>query len=62
MKRQFLSVYIDADGDGRTIREIHFSAPTDKFAQHVHLVHDALRSIQWTDVSPPPLLGYMPSA
>ncbi len=58
MKRQFLSVYIDADGDGRTVREIHFSTPTENFAQHVHLAHEALRSIQWAEACPPPMFSY----
>src|SRR5262249_39964531 len=57
MKRQFLSIYIDADGDGRTVREIHFSAPVDQFAQHVHLAHEAFRSIQWTDSCLPPMFS-----
>ncbi|HEY9870620.1 MAG TPA: hypothetical protein V6D08_15750 [Candidatus Obscuribacterales bacterium] len=55
MKRQFLSVYIDAEGDGRTVREIHFSGPCDRFTQHLALVHEVLRSIQWQESCPPPL-------
>jgi hypothetical protein len=55
MKRQFLSVYIDADGDGRTVREIHFSGPCDRFAQHLTLIHEVVRSIQWAESCPPPL-------
>lgn len=55
MKRQFLSVYLDAEGDGRTVREIHFSGPCDRFAQHLALIHEVLRSIQWAESCPPPL-------
>jgi len=54
-RRQYLSMFIDAEGDGRTIHEIHFSAPNDAFGNYLGLAHDAFRSIQWAGFCPPPM-------
>jgi len=53
-KRKFLSMYIDGEGDGRKVHEIHFSAPIDAYANNISLAQGAFRSIQWSSFSPPP--------
>ncbi|HEY9870619.1 MAG TPA: hypothetical protein V6D08_15745 [Candidatus Obscuribacterales bacterium] len=54
-KRQFISLFIDAEGDGATVHEVHFSAPPEQFAETKAHLTELLRSIQWAEVSPPPL-------
>lgn len=55
LKRQYISVFIDADGGGAVVHEIHFSAPPEKFAETEPHLAGLLRSIQWAEVSLPPL-------
>lgn len=54
-KRKVMSVYVDANGDGRIVHEIHFSAPEESFSEHEPLVVETLRSLQWAGFAPPPL-------
>jgi hypothetical protein len=54
-KRQFISLFIDAEGDGATVHEIHFSAPPEKFDQTKAHLTELFRSIQWAQVSLPPM-------
>jgi hypothetical protein len=53
--RRYISLLIDATGDGRTIHEIHFSSPAQAFDSNAGVAHDAFRSIQWNIVTPPPM-------
>jgi len=55
VKRRYLSVFVDALGDGRVIREIHFSAPFESFTEHLTAAFQCLDSIQWDVVVPPPM-------
>ena len=47
LKRQFISLFIDAEGDGATVHEIHFSTPPEQFAEHEAQVNELFRSMQW---------------
>jgi len=40
-------VIIDTDGTGRTVQEVFFQAPKDKFPRHLSEAKAALRSIAW---------------
>lgn len=53
--RRFLSLFIDAAGDGRTIHELHFSTPKDQFEEHLNVAIDTFKSVQWASYAPPPL-------
>jgi len=54
LKRQFISLYIDAEGDGATVHEVHFSTPPEKFSSYEPVVNELYRSMQWTQLVPPP--------
>lgn len=53
--RRFLSLFFDASGDGRTIHELHFSTPKDRFEENLNLAIETFKSIQWASFAPPPL-------
>jgi hypothetical protein len=54
LKRQFISLFIDAEGDGATVHEVHFSTPPEKFAEHEGIVNELFRSMQWMQPATPP--------
>jgi hypothetical protein len=51
--RVFSSLFIDAEGDGRTVHEIHFSTPIHAFEAHIGSAHELFRSIQWRSAASP---------
>ena len=53
--RRFLTLFLDAVGDGRTVHEIHFSTPKDQFEENLSIAIDTFKSIQWASFTPPPL-------
>lgn len=54
-KRAYLSMLFEVRGDGRMIREMHFSAPQTCFHEHLSHVQQCWLSIQWNQLVPPPL-------
>jgi len=42
-----LTVYVDADGKGCTIDELHFRAPASEYKQYMPDVQKALQSVVW---------------
>lgn len=55
LRRQAVSLFIDAEGDGSIVHEIHFSAPQERFAEHESTVNELFRSIQWAQSASPPV-------
>ncbi len=53
--RRFLTLFLDAVGDGRTVHEIHFSTPKDQFEENLSIAIDTFKSIQWASFTPPPM-------
>lgn len=51
--RKVISVFIDADGDGRVVHEMHFSATPELYAAHSQVFNDTMRSCQWRTAAPP---------
>lgn len=51
-----VSVFIDAEGDGSVVHEIHFLTPFMLFERTITAFYDVMRSIQWKAMTlPPPL-------
>lgn len=44
-----LGIFLDSDADGKTIDEIYYLAPPDKFGQHLDEIQRAFDSIEWND-------------
>jgi len=42
-----LGIFIDADGTGSAVQEIHFLAPIDVYSSYLAVAQGALRSIVW---------------
>ena len=51
--RKQVSLYMDASGDGYTVREMQFSAPAELFDAYQPVLNDTMRSIQWNYAAPP---------
>ena len=45
--RKWISVFLDAYGDGKTVKEIHFSSPSSSFTLSKKYFSEVLRSLQW---------------
>src|SRR5262249_29954654 len=43
------SIYVDADGSGRLIRELHYRAPKYQFLRYLTSARKTFRSIVWKD-------------
>lgn len=54
--KQVVSTFVDAEGDGKTMHEIHFSAPVDLYESTLQVFNETMRSIQWK-VCAPPMVG-----
>ena len=42
-----LSIFVDADGTGSQVQEIHYVAPVEDFSKHLPLAQASLESIEW---------------
>lgn len=40
-------IYLDSDGTGTAVQEIHFVAPVDLYPHYLPIAQDALQSIRW---------------
>lgn len=52
--RKVVSIFIDAFGDGATIREMHFSTPIKDYDVTHRVFYETMRSMQWAISAPPP--------
>lgn len=47
LQHEGLHFFVDADGTGRIIQEVYFTAPKADFDQYVDTVKQALSSVEW---------------
>lgn len=54
-ERKYLSLFLDVEGNGITVHEVHFSAPEAEIQKHSEIIVETLRSFQWNRECPPPV-------
>lgn len=42
-----LGVFVDSDGTGSAVQEIHFTAPKDEYSKYLAMIEEALKSVKW---------------
>lgn len=42
-----LGIFVDSDGTGSAVQEIHFLAPKTEYAKYLRVVDEALQSVKW---------------
>jgi hypothetical protein len=52
--RRLISIYINADGEGSSVREIHFSTPAELYDVSHKTFFETMRSVQWASAAVPP--------